>query len=332
MMANPSYDPPSFGPWVWPECLHKNKDYHQCMGPDCNSVMPGGMFNTSQFAASNQLSSNSRCTNISVAMNHPAAAATHGRGKGTASMMPPPSSTRVSAACGKDKCCCKYYVSFLSESSHGTSATSSSRSPLISGCPHYPVPDVDRSPRATPCCTLFLDESSANGNDSMHSSVLGILLGEEGLVNSPHFSENNDMIASLPTDNEVSKYSFYSHLSHYMEGHKIGETNCASVELCILSEAGAFVCNIDQMKKDKKEKAFLAKYESIINEIEDEEFEDSLVRNNMRQRYKGAKKDNNGQSLWQKYKTELTDLHMKKPLVQALWTAKYLVQFLLCCY
>jgi hypothetical protein len=52
------------------------------------------------------------------------------------------------------------------------------------------------------------------------------------------------------------------------------------------------------MKKDKKEKAFLAKYVSIIDEIEDEEFEDALVRNNMRRRYKGAMIDNNGQSLW----------------------------------
>jgi hypothetical protein len=102
----------------------------------------------------------------------------------------------------------------------------------------------------------------------------------------------------------------------------------------------------DPMKKDKKEKAFLTKYVSIIDEIEDKKFEDDLVRNNMRRRYKGAKKDNNGQSLWRKYKTELTNLrgfakknpgignlaelpsgltqlrHIKKPLVQALWTAK----------
>ncbi len=115
-------------------------------------------------------------------------------------------------------------------------------------------------------------------------------------------------MASLPTDNEVSKYSFYSCLSHYMEGHKIGEFNCASVELCILFEAGAFVRNMDPMKKDKKEKAFFAKYVSIINEIEDEEFENQLIHSNMHQRYKGAKKDNNGQSLWQKYETKLTKL------------------------
>jgi hypothetical protein len=142
----------------------------------------------------------------------------------------------------------------------------------------------------------------------MDSSESGILLGDKGLANSPYFSENNDMMASLPTDNEVSKYSFHSCLSHYMEGHKIGESNRASVEICILSEAGAFVRDMDPMKKDKEEKAFLAKYVSIIDEIEDKEFEDALVRNNICRRYNGAMKDNNGQSLWRKYKTELTDL------------------------
>ncbi len=136
--------------------------------------------------------------------------------------------------------------------------------------------------RAPVPCTLFLDNSSAKDDDSMHSSKSGVLLGDKGLVNSPYFSENNDMMASLPTDNKVGKYSFYSHLSHYMGGHKIGESNRASVELCILSEAGAFVHNMDPMKKDKKEKAFFAKYVSIIDEIEDEDFKDALVRNNMR--------------------------------------------------
>jgi hypothetical protein len=228
---------------------------------------------------------------------------------------------------------------------------------LLSLSPGFPSSAAVRTGGRAPVpCTLFLNDSSTKDDDSMHSSVSGVLLGDEGLVNSPYFSENNDMMASLPTDNKVGKYSFYSHLSHNMEGHKIGESNCASVELCILSRAGAFVCNMDPMKKDKKENAFFTKYVSINDEIQDEEFEDALVRNNMRQRYKGAKKDNNGQSLWRKYKTELTDLcslakkipgignlaelpngstqlrHMKKPLVQALWTAKHPVEILLSCY
>ncbi len=49
----------------------------------------------------------------------------------------PPSSTRVSAACGKDKCCCKFYDTFSSESWCWTSPISSSPSPLIISCPHW---------------------------------------------------------------------------------------------------------------------------------------------------------------------------------------------------
>ena len=68
----------------------------------------------------------------------------------------------------------------------------------------------------------------------------------------PDFDEHNDPLHDSPTDNEVSKYLFYSH----MEGNKISESNRAAVELCILSEAGAFVRNMDPMKKDKKERFF----------------------------------------------------------------------------
>jgi len=55
-----------------------------------------------------------------------------------------------------------------------------------------------------------------------------------------------------------------------MEGHKISESNRAAVEICLLSDAGAFVRNMDPMKKDIKERASFAKYILIVNEIEDE--------------------------------------------------------------
>ena len=104
----------------------------------------------------------------------------------------------------------------------------------------------------------------------------------------PDFAGHNDPMVDSPTDNEVSKYSFYSRLTHYMEGHKICEANRAAVEICLLSEAGAFVRNMDPMKKDKKERAFFAKYLSIIDEIEDDQFENTgiPVRDNMRRVYK----------------------------------------------
>ena len=59
------------------------------------------------------------------------------------------------------------------------------------------------------------------------------LFGVEVLNGGPTFSLDNDQMADSPTDNEVSKYSFYSRLTHYMEGHKISELNRAAVELCL---------------------------------------------------------------------------------------------------
>jgi hypothetical protein len=111
---------------------------------------------------------------------------------------------------------------------------------------------------------------------------------------------------------------------------------------------------MDPMKKDKKERIFLAKYLSIIDDIEDDQFEDTEnhVCENMRQMYKGAKKVLSLKSLWRKYEVELTGIrtfakqipgignlaelpsgsmqlrHMKMPLVQKLWKEKYPVRYL----
>ena len=108
-----------------------------------------------------------------------------------------------------------------------------------------------------------LDISSVDSSDdevfSVQSSVQNsVAYGNGVLCDSPtDFVEHNDpMHSDSPTDNEVSKYSFYSRLTHYMEGHKISESNRAAVELCLFSEAGAFVRNMDPMKKDKKERFF----------------------------------------------------------------------------
>ena len=69
--------------WVCPKCSYKNQDYQRCMGPGsgmdagCDTVRPGGIFDTSEFALSTQPPSTSsiRRSTISVAVNHPAAAA-----------------------------------------------------------------------------------------------------------------------------------------------------------------------------------------------------------------------------------------------------------------
>ena len=166
---------------------------------------------------------------------------------------------------------------------------------------------------------------------------LGLGLGES----SPTFSP--DCSPELPTDNEVSKYSFFARLAHYMEGKKISEANRAAVEVCISVEAGAAVRSMDPMKKEKKENAFYNKYMGILDEIEDDQFADDSVCDAMRRRYKKAKMDNNPARLWRKYESDLTELrnfakklpgvgslselpsgsnqlrHMKMPLVQKLW-------------
>ena len=107
---------------------------------------------------------------------------------------------------------------------------------------------------------LSVDSSDGDAfsvQSSVHKS--SVAYGNDVLCDSPtDFVEHNDpMHSDSPTDNEVSKYSFYSRLTHYMEGHKISESNRTAVELCILSEAGAFVRNMDPMKKEKKRSFFL---------------------------------------------------------------------------
>jgi hypothetical protein len=132
-----------------------------------------------------------------------------------------------------------------------------------------------------------------------------------------------------------------------MDGSLITEGNRASVEMCILVEAGAAVRGMDPMKKEKKERVYFNKYMSIIDEIDDSMFSHPHLRDNMRLRYKNAKKDNTGTSLWRKYDAELRELrnfakkipgvgsladlpsgsnqlrHMKMPLVEALWREKH---------
>ena len=74
MMAEVSSDA-----WVCPKCLYDTQYYLHCMGPECDDVRPGGMLDTPDFPLSHQPPSSGRRTTISVAMNHPAAAARHGR-------------------------------------------------------------------------------------------------------------------------------------------------------------------------------------------------------------------------------------------------------------
>ena len=75
MMAEVSSDA-----WVCPKCSYENQDYQRCMGPGCDEVRPGSILDTSEFALSTQPPPSSiRHSTISVAKNHPAAAARRSR-------------------------------------------------------------------------------------------------------------------------------------------------------------------------------------------------------------------------------------------------------------
>ncbi len=105
----------------------------------------------------------------------------------------------------------------------------------------------------------------------------------------------------VPTNNTVSKYSFFEQLKHYMEGNKITEGNHTAVELCILVEAGAAVRGINPMKKEKKELVYFTKYMAVLDKIEDYMFASDYLHDSICVRYKNARKDNTSTSLWRKY-------------------------------
>jgi hypothetical protein len=122
-------------------------------------------------------------------------------------------------------------------------------------------------------------------------------------------ADDNDM----PTDAEASKFTFLERLKHYMERAQISEDNRKAVELAIMLEAGTTIREMDPMKKEVKEKAFLNSYVSIIQEIPDERFEHAAIGLAMLLSYKGArKKVLEGGTLWRKYENELNEVRSKE--------------------
>ncbi len=107
-----------------------------------------------------------------------------------------------------------------------------------------------------------------------------------------YFSMDGDDVDkdNMPTDAGASKYSFLDPLEHYMEQALITDNICKAVELAIMVEAGTTVREMDPMKKEVKEKAFLNSYVSIIQEIPDKRFEHAQISPAMLLAYKGARK------------------------------------------
>jgi hypothetical protein len=75
-----------------------------------------------------------------------------------------------------------------------------------------------------------------------------------------------------------------------MDQQLIENGNWKAVELAIMVEAGTCVREMDPMKKEEKEKAFLSEYLNIIHEILDGNFGGPSVRQAMLIAYKGARK------------------------------------------
>jgi hypothetical protein len=76
--------------WVCPKCSYENQDWQRCMGPGsgmgagCDTVRPGGIFDTSESPLTTQppsTTSSIRRSTISVADNHPAVAARRAKKK-----------------------------------------------------------------------------------------------------------------------------------------------------------------------------------------------------------------------------------------------------------
>ena len=94
---------------------------------------------------------------------------------------------------------------------------------------------------------------------------------------------------NMPTHSEASKYCFLDHLEHYIEWALISDDNRKAVEVAIMIEAGTTVREMDLMKKEAKEKAFLNSYVSINQEIPDNRFDQASVCPTMLLAYKGAR-------------------------------------------
>jgi hypothetical protein len=207
--------------------------------------------------------------------------------------------------------------------------------------------------------TATLAAAAGSSNDSSNSEDSDMIGGDD--IPPPGSSSGDDYEFSeyladdddadeddMPTDEEASRFTFLERLEHYMEQVQISEDNRKAVELAIMVEAGTTVREMDPMRKEVKEKAFLNSYVSIIQEIPDERFEHVSIGTAMLLYYKGArKKVLEGGTLWRKYENELNEVRkfalkfpgvgnlsrlpsrtaqlqqMKRPLIIKLWKEKY---------
>lgn len=162
--------------------------------------------------------------------------------------------------------------------------------------------------------------------------------------------QDDDTSNHEKTDQEVSKYSFFDRLEHYMERMPIKDSNRKSVELAIMVEAGSAVREMSTMKKDQRATSFLHEYLDILANIPDSRFDEPITRRNMEQRFKGMRSgEMTAENMLRKYETEMTTLkkfsykfgnlsnlpsgttqlqQMRKPIVAKLWVEKFPVSLM----
>jgi len=164
-----------------------------------------------------------------------------------------------------------------------------------------------------PACSVNSSNDSSNSEDSDMigggDSPPGSPSGNDYEFSEFPADEDDAHDDDMPTDSEASRFTFLERLEHYMERAQISEDNRKAVELAIMVEAGTTIREMDPMKKEVKEKAFLNSYESIMQEIPDEHFQHAAIGPAMLLAYKGArKKILEGGTLWRKYENELNEV------------------------
>ena len=96
----------------------------------------------------------------------------------------------------------------------------------------------------SPSISVCSDESSNSSYYSDAASRAGdcVTAPRDDLVDILSLSEDvGGDNEALPTDAEVSKYTFFQRLHHYMEGEKIRHSNRKAVGMALLVEVGTMV-------------------------------------------------------------------------------------------
>ena len=105
-----------------------------------------------------------------------------------------------------------------------------------------------------------------------------------------HIDDDLEVLIDDLTDAQVCKFNFFKCLAHYLNGCCISNRKHKAVKLAILAEARTYVWSPGPMKRAKQEDIIMRKNLHIVNNIEDEPFENKPVCDAMHTNYKRSKK------------------------------------------